>query len=489
MKSTWPVTLLAALALVTVHTLFHLTFMQQYLDWDQIVYLNNIRNALQPERLPLLNPHHLHLEIGGAHWHSFILERWGDAGLTDLAFNNRLRSLAAAAVALFFFVLFLREMTGSTLWALAGAILLAGTHGYMAYATKVDTPVFPSATLAMTLWVVQRLEQTRRVPLVWGVLGGVILFLGVMAHQYMAIPAVLGCVALVLPRWLFPDPRRWAPFRRSSPQRDRSVRDIPRRAVATVVMALVGVSLVAGAYFWAGKTVYNLPFAGEQGVEARGPLRSNTFQRWLFLYAGTNMWGRGLEQFDPRAPFRGYTDMFISQPGTVTRFNRNYRFEDGFVHRQLRNMTAFLVAATVILLPALWMRYRRLFVFVLSTAVVKILFTTYWEAYYYEFWIIPGMLLVVLLVMILHHLAVLLNGVTLRGGSLPGVAYLLFLSLVFFNHNVQHYLVNYSRVQRLESYSSEWPESYYLPLFSTDIYLHPQDVHREAFPGSLRSVQ
>jgi len=522
----WYVPYLTAFLICVVYFLFQVLFMQQFLDWDQIVYANNIKRALLPGRKlyeNLYNPHHLHMTLSGKFFHEWVVSHFGEAGLTDVVFNNRIRSLLAACAGMYAIIILVRNITKSLVWGVVAGILLGSIHSYMSYATQIDTPIFPAAAFILTVWVVHRLETTRRLPIAYGAAGAVILFLGVMGHQFMGIISVLACVSVFLPPFLFRLNLPGRPFRvKSAFAANKPVIDknMVKRYQAGVVMSILGAALIIGAFFWAGKTQYNMPFGKGNPVTARGPLNGWSFQQWLFLYANLDTWGHGINRFDPRAPLRGYTDAFLSQIEDVTRFNRNYRFlynvktpfaEISFSHNQLAYFTAGVFLGLILLFPVMWKKYKRTFFFLLSSLISCALFTTYWEPQYYEFWLVPAISVLILGILIAQTLGsavnILLEKVGLWGsggtspgqeknerqennanrihgrriGEIPFIFYFIFLAFVFFAHNNLYYLIDYSRGKKLEGYSRDWEESYYMDLYSDQLYLFPDNVHKKAF--------
>ena len=178
--------------------------MQQYLDFDQIVYCNNILAALKYKTGIMFNSHHLHLEIGGKWFHQFMLKLFEKSGFTDMVFNNRLRAVVAASIGVFFMVMYLKEITGKLTWGVIGGILTGFCHGYLSYATKVDTAIYPAAGMILILWIFLKIEKAKKWSIILTVPAAVFLFLSVMFHQYMGIACIISVIALALPSWFFP---------------------------------------------------------------------------------------------------------------------------------------------------------------------------------------------------------------------------------------------------------------------------------------------
>lgn len=466
---------LGAALLSAVYFLFHFHFMQQFLDWDQIVYANNVINSFSPSRPPLFNPHHLHLEIMGKQIHRFIFTRWGKYGFDDLVLNNRLWSALWASLGLFFAVLFLKNITRHWGYGLLGSLIIAFGHGYLLFATKFDTPIFPAAAMIILLWYFDHMRRGQRWLPLYGAGAGCLLFLALMFHQYMAIVCVALFTAVIAPAWLFPRRRRQAfdiGDDRARPAIDRSPR---QRTAAALLMTLTATVLTAATYFYAGKTVYNLPFDRPRKYQARGVFREGTFQQWLFLYASSQSWGQGITEWISKLPFRGYTDGWLSQQYPQTRDNFDIRFEYDFRRPTgetslVKNQLAYFLITVIMLLlflwPAMWRRYGRSLLFILISVVGLTLFFTYWMPNCVEFWTIPVLLTTVLAVLALHSLGEFFRPTLRRWAHLPSLAYLLFLWLLFANHNMLHYVVPYSRVRHTEGISSRWERDYYMKLFT-----------------------
>ncbi|MFP4362649.1 MAG: hypothetical protein ACLFR1_02140 [Spirochaetia bacterium] len=478
--------------------------MQQFLDWDQIVYANNTYSALVPGRMPLLNPHHLHVETGSMVFHQFMSEYFGDAGFTDVMFNNRMKSLLFASIGIICAFLLLYRITGSILLSLAGTLLIGVSHGYLHYATKFDTPIYPAAIFIVTVFILEIYRHAVKKPVVWLLVipTAFLLFAGVMAHQYMGLVCVLLCIAIALPPWLFNLPWKPAPFLL---HRKKGVVPVletsaPTRWAAAVSIAVLGIVFIVAGYFWAGKTMQNLPFHEDDPSVGRGVFRDSMFYQWLFLYETTSdLWGDGLEEFAPEAPLRGYTDAWVAQPGNVDRFNRNYSFAYNFrdfdsdtavIHNIVGLITLITLFGCVIYFPILWGMYGRTFFLVFASFISFSLFTTYWEPYYFEFWLIPQISQVFLFIMLIDAVFTKLKkGISVNLKPLAA-GIVLFFAFSLCAHNQYYYLLPYSRTKQLEGYSRDWDEGYYMPLYSDEVYRNPDNVYGSIYntePGSVFS--
>jgi hypothetical protein len=493
---------LTALFVAVLYFLFHLHFMQQFIDWDSSAYLNNVWKALRSMDYLLFNPHHLHMEITGVWFQRWMAGTFGKLGLTDMLFNLELRSLISACIGMFFAVLYLWDVTGKAMWGLLGALLIGFSHGYLHYATKVDTGIFPVSMFLAILWILRRIETVKGRPvLLLSLVGGVFLFIGVMAHQYIVIACGLACFTAMLPPWVFPRGRPLAPFtvvrgnERRLPKPALDGRPGLRYA-SFAILAVAGAILVIGAYFYAGKSFYNLSFEKPTPEQSNGLYRYTTFQRWLWAYALEDSWGKGLTQFDPRAPIKGITDTFLQQTFLrqyyFGKFNFTYNMEKpfeekAFVPNQLAFFMIFPLVGCVVFFPMLLKRYRRSFLFLFLCIPFYFVFFTYWEPTYFEFWILPGILLCIVAVMLLNVLSEKLSAVLGRISHLPAYAYIAFLLFLFASYNMLYYLVPYSRVRMDEGLNRIYTEAEYADVYAYPFYTHPDNVFKDVYdttPGS-----
>lgn len=492
-------TLLAALLVALLYFLVHMHYMQQFLDSDQGVYINNIKRAIIPGNLPLYNPHHLHFEVGGKLFQQFMVDNFGDAGFTELTFNMRLRSLLAACFGLFFVVLFLKDTTGKLLWGILGGLLVGVCHGYLQYATKVDTSIFPTALFPAILWITGRLVTAKKWIILPAFLCGLFIFAGMMGHQYIAFLAVALGISLLAPGFIFKKLHIYKIFyiirKKTVPKVDKSP---GKRTLALAVIVLTSLITVVSAYFYAGKTEYNLQFDTPTPAKSHGIWRGILFQEWLFAYATADVWGKGIEKFNPLRPFRGYTDGFLSQPPDVHKYNFNKTFKyntpeplapESFVHNQLAYYTLFVLAGMILLAPFLLRRYKRIYLILLISLVFYLVFFTYWEPHYYEFWLIPSLLMVLSGILILNYLGEQLSKLIKSRMQTPFYLYALILLITFGGHNLLNYIVPYSRVIRTWGVYRYLRNPWNNPLhYSLKVYKNPRNVYKTVYdtkPGRV----
>ncbi len=494
---------------------------QIFADYDQMVYLNNVKHALNGATL--YNPHHIHFEELGREFHLFVTRNFGDAGFTDLSFNLRLRSGFAAVLGFFFAYLFGAYVTKSVILGAAGALAVGFSHGYVHYATKVDTPIFPAAAFILILAAFVLVHQTRRLVIPAAFLLGVAFFVGVVMHQYIAIACVVtGLVmfvpdldAIALPLRPFAKTHRvkFGGARRADgigPPRGREQPRLYRRygirVAATLVAGAVGIAMIVGAYLWVGKGIYNLRWEGEENTgESVGLYRYGTFQQWLFSYATTDSWGYGLEYFHAWRTARGFTDAFVTQYEPHLKYNQNRNFEYD-LNEPLKagavpyNLVAFLtigsIALSILLFPFLLARYGRTFLLLLIMLIPYFVFFTYWEPFYFEFWLVPVINMILLGLIIVNYIGeVLATGfvrLTQAGplsrirpsradrpagiagflGKLPAILAFCVFTGVLATHNIAENVIPYSREEQREGTGS-WTEERVREMYSEGVYRRP----------------
>jgi hypothetical protein len=487
-KGTLPVYIpvLVAVFISSFYFLFHFHFMQQFIDWDQVWYANNTINMLNGS-MPYYNPHHIHQETTSMLFHKFMVSYFGEAGFTDIAFNIRLRALLFSCVGILFLILYLKDITGKLMWGVLGGLIVAFCHGYLAYSTQMDTGIYPSAVLCMILWLLRKIETAKQGSLIYSCIGGIIIGLGVVFHQYMAITCVTAVVSLAIPRLFFfriETGKLFKPFqierKTDQPQIDRS----PKKwYMAVVMMAFVGMVLIGGVYFYTGKSVFNLPFDKPDRKTARGRYSYTIFQKWLFLYQDEGWWARGFTKFNPKHSFRGFTNAFLS-PTTPYKYLRygkldfNYHItrpfdEKPFAFNQVAFFTLIPFIGSIIIFPIMWRRYRGNFFFIISSFAGLTFFTTYWEPRYFEFWVSPSILSCVLAILFLNRIGEMLGRMMGRAGQFPfyAAAFIFLFSLV--SHNTLYYVIPYSRYRHMEDIDYKWKREYYMDLFSTSVYRYP----------------
>ena len=406
---------LCAFVLTLFYFFFNLLYMQQFVDYDQVVYVSNTYYSMNvPWSERVYNPHHIHMSITGVLFHEWMVEKFGDAGFTDFVFNLKLRSLLTACIGIFFIFLYFHDLTGKLIWGLLGGLLIGFTHQFIHSATKVDTAIFPLASFILILWVHNRIEKTKKYVIPLSVSGGVFLALSITMHQYMVIACAVACFTIMLPSYFLFTKRSISCLSMKNKQELSQINRKPgSRYSAFLILSLTGAILTLGAYFFVAKTQYNLGFNRPTPAVSHGMWNNKSLPQWLLGYATTNRWGQGITKFDFKKPLRGYTDGFLAQRNILNKYNKNYVFsfdiddplsKTAFSHNQMIYFTIFVLLGTIVLFIGLLRRYKRHFICLFLCTISYFTFFTYWEPHYLEFWGIPVVLICILGILILNYL-------------------------------------------------------------------------------------
>ena len=487
----------AAVVLGVLYLLFNVHFLQRYVDSDSYVYVHNISRSLADSNYMIFNPHHLHLEFRGLVFHQRMVEWLGRFGFTDLLFNLKMRSLLTACIGIIFAVLYFSDVTGRTAWGVLGGLLIGFCHGYLHYSTKVDTAIFPAASFLSIAWVLNRIGECRsRGIAALSVVGGIFMFFGVMAHQYMVITCIVGGLCIALPSFPVRIPFFPSPFTISRNPLPRPVIDSKPlvRYASLAILAVFGALLTIGGYFYAGKTRYNLSFDQPTPTLSRGLWRNTTFQRWLYSYSTDNKWGFGFQYFNPRSSAKGYFEAFLSRKNLSKLYTSKLTIPydvdrpfsaDAFVPNQLAFFTVIAVAGSILFFPMLYKRYGRRFLFLFLSLAADVAFFTYWEPGYFEFWLLPSIQVAGLCILLLNALAEKLSSlvpVLGRAARLPFYAYVLFIAILFSSHNMLYYLAPHSRIVISDGVmESIYSEEEYRRLYANPYYKHPENPYQDVY--------
>ena len=452
--------------------LFHMHYMQRMLDYDQVIYADNIIKSLQQNTLAVFNPHHLHFENSGVLFHKLVVAFLGGEGFVDPVFNNRLRSLLFASLGVMFAFFYFRNMTGKIAWGIAGAIFIGSAHGYLFYAAKVDTAIFPAfAFIALVLILQLALDKASLSPLT-----GVVFAIFLMFHQYLLFAELLFFIIYLLPGGKRKNENKFSPVRVEKENLHFYI-----RLRSVLIAGIICSFLVITAYFYAGKTVYNLPFNKANPERKFHVFRDYSFQQWLFLYEASDaQWGYGIQNFNPVHSFHGFTEAFLSRPGDVPRYNLRqdtvYNFGDifsrqSFVYDVIAVFYLSAIIGSVLFFPLLLARYGKNIIYIIFNLVVYTVFFTYWEPLYLEFWLIPVFLSVAAGILLLNLAAEKLSFYTFGLSRAAGIVALYALTALVLFNNTYFYLIPYSRILKFEGIPSSFK---YTHLVSRSIYKIPE---------------
>lgn len=447
--------LLAAALAALAYALLQLRFLQSFLDYDQLVYLLNMRGSY---REPFFNPHHLHFETGGVYFHELMLRLAGPDGPGDFAFHQRLRGILFSAFGVGASVLLLYRVTARLGLALAGSAAMACAHGYMHYAAKIDTPIYPAAWAPALLLIGYELIQARRRGYVLAAAFGAASAMGALFHQYMGFLTAAVLLALQLPpHWLRArdavfEFRPGAVAALAPPEvLEDPAWDGAGRLRRALLAGGVALLLVAAAYYPIGVWYYNLPLDRPNVAQVRGTTwNGNTFQRWIFAYLNPESpFFLATRQSDPRESVRGFTDAALSLMRPLPKYHRSLKFEYDLSDWKNPRRFAFHALAAgalavflgcVLLWDRLLVRYGPLWLALLLAWAGFLLVGAKVEPFYFEFWIIPFTLsLYAGVLMWSYIIEVFESAIGLSLGWLAAAPAACFAAILF-THNFQYYL-------------------------------------------------
>jgi hypothetical protein len=115
-------------------------------------------------------------------------------------------------------------------------------------------------------------------------------------------------------------------------------------------------------------------------------------------------------------------------------------------------------------------RYGRTFLALFLCLVAYCIFFTYWEPFYFEFWIIPAILVTVTGLLALDLCANKLTTVIRGFGRIPFYACALFIAFVFVTHNMSNYVLPYSEKHYTQGISYSIDPERYEWIYSPSVY-------------------
>ena len=264
-----------------------------------------------------------------------------------------------------------------------------------------------------------------------------------------------------------------------------------KRYTSLCIIVLICLILTGVAYFYTGVTVYHLPFDKPSPIAHNGPFKNIIFQKWIFLYGLFKGYGDGYKRWHPMKPFRGYTNAFLSPTKKQKKryedlsfqYNiKNFLEKDSFVYNQVALFSITGLFCPLVFFPMMWKRYKRSFFFIFLSLIIFILFITYWEPHYYEFWLIPCFLICILAIQFFNLIGEQLSAFFLRLSQVPFYLYVFFIILCLFSFNSQRHIIPYSIERIMEELYPPWTKEEFLRLYSTSIYRYPDNPYKNIYP-------
>ena len=488
---------LVSFFLALLYFLFQFHFMQRFLDCDQGLYVYNISYMLNDPKLIYFNPHHLHFEWFGSLFHKCMIQFFGDKGFVDLPFNLRIWVLLFGSLGIFSISIFLIKITKKISLGVIGGLLVGFAHGYFHYSSKIDTAIFPVSIAFVILWCLYEISQVKhkRNGIILTVILGILFYISMMFHQYSIITSAIVLLSLLVPAGIFQIKKRKnfnIAQKAVKPWIDRSILN---RYGVFFGSIFIAAPLVILSYLYAGKVNYNLPFDKPNPKTALGRVNHFTFSQWLFMYKieGTHHnWGTGLCKFPVAKPLRGFTDGFLSQKQFGPKYNFNYtfnyNFNKPFSKGSLSYNSLVLICLVLIISIMLWFfdllrKYKRVFFSVLALFIMFVLLAIYWESNYFEFWVMPVSLFMVLVVMVSNVIIEKLQFIFKRFSFVPVYLLLIFFLCLVGFHNLRYYIVPHARYAWVDKQMGifTWKDEYYNGLKSYLPYKNFYDPYQKLY--------
>ncbi|MFA4794532.1 hypothetical protein [Leptospira kirschneri] len=341
--------------------LFDLRFLSRHYDWDAIVYAYNINSDLIWRIF--YNPHHLGFESSGY----LYLKLWREwFGKDSVMFGLRLRILISALLFLFCFIYMYRKIYLDTLGAIILGLAVHFSQGFWFYSQHNDTPLIHSClTAALYLFCVYFAKKGHS-PISLIALFTIQL-LGVYFHQSDILFLPLVPISILFSQ-------TWKGKNFEPPQKLRY----------TLLYCFLLIGVLTLSYLYVGFILLNRNLSS--------PLDSErNFANWLFLYATKDKWGNSPEAKNYVMNFyRGIGDAFLNFEGVKNGLRvRLHSWEQRESLPYNLNLTFWVLILCVCFFnfKNIWKRFPIETILLLFWLVPSILFYTWWEGYFFEFWV------------------------------------------------------------------------------------------------------
>ncbi|WP_061248090.1 hypothetical protein [Leptospira alstonii] len=341
--------------------LFDLRFLSRHYDWDAIVYAYNVNSDLTWRIF--YNPHHLGFESTGY----LYLKLWREwFGKDSVMFGLRLRILGSALLFLFCFIWMYRKIYSDTLGAIVLGLAIHFSQGFWFYAQHNDTPLIHSCLTALLYLFCVYFAKNGHSPISISILFTIQLF-GVYFHQSDILFLPLAPISILFSRtW------KGKEFEFSEKMR------------YTFLYCFFLVGILTLSYLYVGFILLDRNLSS--------PLDSEkNFANWLFLYATKDKWGNSPESKNYVMNFyRGIGDAFLNFEGVKSGLRvrlSTWERRESLPYNLNLAFWIFIFSAFLLNLRNVWKRFRIEAVLLLFWLVPSIVFYTWWEGYFFEFWV------------------------------------------------------------------------------------------------------
>ncbi|TGK92889.1 hypothetical protein EHQ30_11690 [Leptospira brenneri] len=335
--------------------LFHLRYLSRAFDWDSCVYALNI----QKDRIEsaFFNPHHLGFESSGLLYWKMIRSIYPT---TDIMFFLRLRILSFSLFFLGLFIWVYYKLYKDIFLAVVLALVIQVSQAFWFYSLHNDTPLIHSCLMAilflLTIYYLRLGLLGKHLVLLW-----IIQLFSIYFHQSNVIHFGMVPMAVFL-----------------SPNRSMG----KKLRIIFFYLTCLGVATILS-YLFVGF------FILKRGL---GPLDEKHFSFWMFLYAAINRWGTSLgeEKNYVLYFYRGIGDAFLVFQNVIPKFRVNlFDFQNPKHLPYNLNLLFWIFSLSLGILNfrTMWARYKQELLVMLFWLIPSIGFYTWWEGYFFEFWV------------------------------------------------------------------------------------------------------
>ena len=334
---------------------FHLRYLSRFFDWDSIVYALNIgKNRWESV---FLNPHHLGFESSGLLYWKWIRSFWQDA---DLMFVLRIRILAVSMLFLFVFVQMFAKITKDFWGAVLIAFCIQSSQAYWFYSLHNDTPLIHSCLIAIlylgALSYSKSPDHTLHLIGLW-----LLNLIAIYFHQSNVIHFGIVPMAILL--------------------KPNGITLGSKLRTISIYLVTLGIAVI-GSYLFIGFIILK---------RSLGNLDASHFSFWMFLYAAIERWGMSPgDKTYVQFFYRGIGDAFLVFQTVTPKFRVD--FSQSLTKANLPYNTNVIfwlsIIASIVIGIRFWIhKFRNEMLLLVFWLVPSILFYTWWEGYFLEFWV------------------------------------------------------------------------------------------------------
>lgn len=343
------------LLLLLVLFLFHLRYLSRAFDWDSCVYALNI----QKDRVEsaFFNPHHLGFESSGLLYWKMLRSIYPT---TDIMFFLRLRILSFSLFFLGLFIWLYYKLYKDLILGIVLALVIQVSQAFWFYSLHNDTPLIHSCLMALlfllTIYYLRQGLYTRHLAILW-----FIQLFSIYFHQSNVIHFGMVPMAVFL-----------------SPNRSLG----KKLRIIFFYLTCLGIATILS-YLFVGFIIL------KRGL---GPLDEKHFSFWMFLYAAINRWGTSLgeEKNYVLYFYRGIGDAFLVFQNVIPKFRVNlFDFQNPKHLPYNLNLLFWIFSLSLGILNfrTMWTRYKQELLVIAFWIIPSIGFYTWWEGYFFEFWV------------------------------------------------------------------------------------------------------